>query len=164
MYVTGLLFCFCLHNVSPKLIHKELYVICLKINKLKICFNLLKNKESNTTEQITFSHFQRQTSIINLKSVFSETQKLTQMFLKLTWSRIVHVCSVARLCPTLSTPRTVALQAPLSMEFFRQEYWSGLPFTHPGDLPDLGIEPTSPAAPALTVNSLPLNHWEAFGK
>ena len=66
MYVTGLLFCFCLQNVSPKLTHKELYVICLKINKLKICFNLLKNKESNTTEQITFSHFQRQTSIIHL--------------------------------------------------------------------------------------------------
>ena len=105
MYVTGLLFCFCLQNVSPKLTHKELYVICLKINKLKICFNLLKNKESNTTEQITFSHFQRQTSIINLKSAFSETQKLTQMFLKFTWSRIVHVCSVARLCPTLCDPK-----------------------------------------------------------
>ena len=39
----------------------------------------------------------------------------------------------------------VALQAPLSMEFSRQEYWSGLPFPSPGDLPDPGIKPRSPA-------------------
>ena len=44
-----------------------------------------------------------------------------------------------------ATPWTVACQAPLSMEFCRQEYWSGLPFTSPGDLPDSGIKPKSPA-------------------
>ena len=44
-----------------------------------------------------------------------------------------------------ATALTVACQAPLSMEFSRQEYWSGLPFPFPGDLPDLGIEPWSPA-------------------
>ena len=44
----------------------------------------------------------------------------------------------------------------LSMGFFRQEYWSGLPFPFPGDLPDPGIEPTSPVSPALQVDSLPL--------
>ena len=38
-------------------------------------------------------------------------------------------------------------QAPLSMEFYRQEYWSGLPFPPPGHLPDSGIKPTSPASP-----------------
>ena len=43
------------------------------------------------------------------------------------------------------TPWTTACQAPLSMGFFRQEYWSGLPFSSPGDLPDPGTEPTSPA-------------------
>ena len=47
--------------------------------------------------------------------------------------------------PTLVTPWTVAYQAPLSMGFFRQEYWSGLPFLYPGDLPDPGIRPRSPA-------------------
>ena len=41
------------------------------------------------------------------------------------------------------TPWTVAHQAPLSMELHRKEYWSGLTFPSPGDLPDLGIEPTS---------------------
>ena len=45
------------------------------------------------------------------------------------------------------TPWAVAHQAPLSMEFSRQEYWSGLPFPTPGDLP--GIEPASLASPAL---------------
>ena len=43
------------------------------------------------------------------------------------------------------TPWTVARQAPLSMGFSRQEYWSGLPFPSPEDLPDQGIEPGSPA-------------------
>ena len=44
---------------------------------------------------------------------------------------------------------TVVHQAPLSMGFLRQEYWSGLPFLSPGDLPDPGIKPTSLASPAL---------------
>ena len=44
-----------------------------------------------------------------------------------------------------ANPWTVARQAPLSMGFSRQEYWSGLPFLSPGDLPDPGIEPGSPA-------------------
>ena len=47
------------------------------------------------------------------------------------------------------TPWTVACQSPLSMEFPRQEYWSELPFSPPGDLPNSGIEPMSPVAPAL---------------
>ena len=47
---------------------------------------------------------------------------------------------VTKSCLTLGT-----CQAPLSMEFSRQEYWSGLPFPSPGDLPDPGIKPASPA-------------------
>ena len=52
---------------------------------------------------------------------------------------------VAQLCPTLCDPWTVAHQAPPSMGFSRQEYWSGMPFPSLGDLPDPGIEPASPA-------------------
>ena len=52
-------------------------------------------------------------------------------------------------------PWTAAHQAPLSMEFSRQEYWSGLPFPTPGTLPDPEIEPRSPASPALQADSLP---------
>ena len=51
-------------------------------------------------------------------------------------------------CLTLCDPMTVAHQTPLSMEFSRQEYWSGLLFPSPGDLPDLGIKLTSPALQA----------------
>ena len=51
---------------------------------------------------------------------------------------------VAKLCPTLATPWTVTCQAPLFMGFSRQEYWSWLPFYSPGDLPDPGIELSSP--------------------
>ena len=58
--------------------------------------------------------------------------------------------SVGRLVVSNSaTLWTVAHQALLSMGFSRQEYWSGLPFPPPGNLPDPGIEPTSPEAPAL---------------
>ena len=54
-----------------------------------------------------------------------------------------------------ATPWTVAHQAPLSMGFSRQEYWSGLPFPSPGDLPNPGIEPRSPALQADTLTSEP---------
>ena len=54
-----------------------------------------------------------------------------------------------------ATPWTVAHQAPLSMGFSRQEYWSGLPFPSPGDLPDPGIEPRSLALQADALTSEP---------
>ena len=50
-------------------------------------------------------------------------------------------------------PWTIVHQAPLSMGFFRQEYWSELTFLSPGDLPDPGIEPMSPVSPALQADS-----------
>ena len=54
-----------------------------------------------------------------------------------------------------ATPWTVAYKAPLSMEFSRQEYWSGLEFCSPGDLPDSGIELGSPALQADALPSEP---------
>ena len=59
------------------------------------------------------------------------------------------------------TPWTVAHQAPLSMEFSRQEYWSGLLFPLPGDLSSPGKEPLSPMSPVLQAVSLPT---EPLGK
>ena len=63
-------------------------------------------------------------------------------------------CSVAQSCLTLCDPWTVAKDLPgaLSMGFSRQEYWSGLSFPSPGDLPNPGIKP---ASPALAGDSLP---------
>ena len=59
-----------------------------------------------------------------------------------------------------ATPSSVAHQAPLSMGFSRPEYWSGLPFPPAEDLPDPGIEPTSPA---LETDSLLLNYLGSPG-
>jgi len=59
-------------------------------------------------------------------------------------------CGIVLNCILLfATPWTVAHQGPLSMEFSRQDYWSGLPFPTPGHLPDPGIKPTSLESPAL---------------
>ena len=68
------------------------------------------------------------------------------------------VCELLSCDQLFVTPWTIAHKANLSMEFFRQEYWSGLPFPSSGDLPNSGIEPGSPA---LQADSLPL---EPLGK
>ena len=63
-----------------------------------------------------------------------------------------------------ATPWTVAQQAPPSMGFSRQEYWSGLPFPSPGDLPDPGIEPRSPALQADALTSEPPENRHPLNK
>ena len=63
-----------------------------------------------------------------------------------------------------ATPWTVAYEAPPSMGFSRQEYWSGLPFPSPGDLPDPGIEPRSPALQADALPSKPPGKRTAIQK
>ena len=74
----------------------------------------------------------------------------------------MNVCVCAQLCLTLCDPWTPKIfgshgfhQAPLSMDFSRQEYWSGLPFPATGDLPDPEIEPRSPALQAYSLSSEP---------
>ena len=68
-------------------------------------------------------------------------------------------CSVTSVVSNSVTPRTVVCQAPLSMGFFRQEYWSGLLCPPPGNLPDPEIKPAPSVSPALQVDSLSLSHW-----
>ena len=62
------------------------------------------------------------------------------------------MCLVVQSCPTLCDPVDVACQAPLCMEFSRQEYFDRLPVLSPGDIPNLVIEPRSPA---LQADALP---------
>ena len=62
-------------------------------------------------------------------------------------------CLVTQSCPTLCDPNNCSHKIPLSMGFSRQEYGSGLPFPSPGDLPDPGIEPGSPALQAYVLPS-----------
>ena len=89
--------------------------------------------------------------------LFPEVVKIwLNMFFKFKYIFVcvcVHICGlVAKSCPILATPWTVAHQAPLSMGFSRQEYWSGLLFHTPGNLPGPEMDPGSPA---LEADSLP---------
>ena len=68
---------------------------------------------------------------------------------------VAQLCSIVQLYRLFAPPWTVACQAPLSMEFSRQAYWSGLTFPSPGDLSNPGIKLESPA---LQADSLPLHH------
>ena len=80
---------------------------------------------------------------MNVEKGIQRSKRIVQCleFRKMKRSNIKNNGLVAKLCPTLATPWTVACQAPLSMGFSRQGYWSRLPFPPPGDLPDLGIKP-----------------------
>ena len=93
----------------------------------------------------------------NYEAMPKNTQTTTQLHsshMLVKWKK-VKVKSLSRI-GLFVTPWTVAYQAPPSMGFSRQEYWSGLPFPSPGDLPDPGIEPGSPSfqADALTSELL----------
>ena len=71
-----------------------------------------------------------------------------------TWAYKAKAKSLSRV-QLFATPWTVVHQAPLSMVFFMQEYWDGLPFPSPGDLPDPGMKPGSPALQADALPSEP---------
>ena len=83
-----------------------------------------------------------------VQTVFLKDKKLNIHYrghvLWFTGAFSIHCCLVSKSCP-FATPWTAAHQAPLSMGFSRQEYWSGLPFPSPGDLPYPGIKLMSPA-------------------
>ena len=68
-------------------------------------------------------------------------------------------CLVVKLYLILATPWTVARQVPLSMGFPRQEYWRGLPFTSPGDLPNPRMSPVSPALAGGFFTAEPPGKW-----
>ena len=72
----------------------------------------------------------------------------------MSYCEVSEVSSLSRV-QLFGTPQTVAHQALPSMGFYRQEYWSGLPFPSPGELPDPGIEPGSPALQAGALPSEP---------
>ena len=96
--------------------------------------------------------------------VFSDTQLSNhkngysikiRLGLSITLPGNSKVREVTQSCPTLCNPMDCSYQAPLSMGFSRQEYWSGLPFLSPGDLPNPGFEPGSPALQADALQSEP---------
>ena len=101
----------------------------------------------------------------NFNNLLSNWKLQSIVFSNICFRNYLHVLCCAVLSRfsrfrLFSTPWTVAHQAPLSMGFSRQEYWSGLPCPPPGDLPDPGIEPVSSITPALQADSLLLSHQE----
>jgi len=77
----------------------------------------------------------------------AKSQTWLRDWTELNW--LMYAWSVAKLCPTLCNPMDCSPPGRLSMGFSRQEYWSGLPFPPPGDLPNPGIKPMSPEPPAF---------------
>ena len=99
-----------------------------------------------------------------LKSTFKDTTKLAMMEWYLYTVIVAEV--IVKLCLALwRPPLTVAHQAPLTMGFPKQEYWSGLPFPSPVDLPNLHLLHWQRSNPHLLhwqVDSLPLSHQESM--
>ena len=79
------------------------------------------------------------------------------------WSIIHNPEGVCMLSHFSHVPSTIARQAPLSLGFPRQEYWSGLPFPPRGDLLNSKIKPASPMTPALQADTLPVGHQGSPG-
>ena len=96
----------------------------------------------------------------NIKlSLFNLLKKKNLM--KISPTVCVHVKSLQS-CLTLCHPMDLVRQAPLSMGFSRQEYWSGLPCPSPGDLADPGVKPSSLKSPALAGGFFTTSDtWEA---
>ena len=105
---------------------------------------------------------------ISFISFASPKEEVGSLWIVLPSSCLLIGCwsQVAQSCPTLGDPvDCIAYQALQSMEFSRQEYWSGLPFPSPGDLPNPGIEPGSPAlqadcSPSEPPGLYPVSLWK----
>ena len=98
-------------------------------------------------------HYQRQTDPQTQKLMITKMERWRGWGVVISWYRSIFTCQnwcgfcclVAQSCLTLCNPMGCSLPGQrMSMGFSRQEYWSGLPFPSPGDLPNSGIEPRSP--------------------
>ena len=122
--------CMCFLAICMSSLEKCLFKFCLFV--LVRCFLIW----TNSYILLHFAHFCSE--IVFWFKVFFSYHQMT-----------VSVCVFSRVW-LFVIPWTETCQAPLFMEFSRQEYWSQLPFPTSGDLSDLGIKPISPATPALT--------------
>ena len=115
------------------------FIVCLLYTRI-FCFLL---------QMLTFFFFRYYFHLLqnSIKGLRWLAIKDSQMYIHIK----VKVLSCVQL---FQIPWTVACQAPLSTEFSRQEYWSGLLFSSPGDLPDPRIEPTTPVFPVMQADSL----------
>ena len=120
------------------------------------CLKSFSASESFPVSQLFTSDGQS----IGVSASASVLPMYTQNWSPLGWTGWISLQSKVKVkslsCVRLfATPWTITYQAPPSMGFSRQEYWSGLPFPSPGDLPDPGIDPRSPALQANALTSEP---------
>ena len=143
------------------------------LKHVSVLHSFLCKVVSKLFSQLHFSLFLRQTlrlsgtgrlALLQSHSAFADFPFLSLGMIISPPQTSVHALAIA--CAQLlsrawlfATPRTVTHQAPLSMGFSKQEYWSGLPFPPPGDLPDPGNEPVSPASPHCRQI---LYHWATW--
>ena len=160
-----LLFCWATRNVV--LFH--VYVICPSPTKAPTCGRCSDPSRSDGYSLLSSSPRPRAFLILNhifRVSVPHQSLISLESLQGRSVSEVSSFCLPAPMCKSVyaqslhrvqlcATPRTVACQVPLPMGLSRQEYWSGLPCPPPGDLPNPGIEPRSPA---LQAGSLPLSH------
>ena len=111
-------------------------------------YSCLKNSMDSIVHGVTRS-WTRLSDFPFQMNVLESNGTLPSKYISVSAFSWITNCIRAQLCPTLFRPWTIAHQAPLSVGFFRQEYWSGLPFPLPGDLPDPGVRHESLASPAL---------------
>ena len=125
------------------------FQVCLFLPKTASCFSCttLSLKETEWKEQIT----------TDLRLRLCQGSQARQVFF-FFFCDFQFVCYLHNCVQLFATPWTVAHQSPLSMEFPRQEYWSGQPFPSLGDLPDPGIKFRSPALQADSLPSEPLGN------
>ena len=134
-----------------------------------MCFNealwLSRNKKSNFQTPTFISLFNNKIYSHDNPHIFQQGRLLGCSYITSPWLNftfdVSFLCAPVKLLSRvqlIATPWTVAYQAPPSMEFSKQEYWSGLPFPSPGDLPNPGIQPRSPA---LRADVFP---FETLGK
>ena len=121
-------------------------------------FGIYSLKVGRTMPHLSLKYLQW-SSLHSLKDLGKDKTKwglkLSSPKTKFLWCVCVCVCVLLSHVRFFVTPWSIAHQAPLSMGFSREKYWNGLPFPSPGDLPDPGIEPRSPALKADSFPSEP---------
>ena len=144
--------------LPEKPVERDLFIVVLSFGKHTVVLSFGKH---TPTTSIHIWHVVSQTIYIRSDSQFFSLLSHVKFKIKTTTTEsyflpVIMMCVCPKSCLTLLTPWTVARQAPLSMGFSRQEYWSGLPHPPPGDLPNPGIEPCLFCLLHWQVGSLPL--------
>ena len=141
----------CLIEMRPKRLTMKSPSLSLKAYLNRSYSYFLKKFYRNIVYlQCCVSGVQHSESVMHTLSFFKILfHRPSQILTRVPCVTCVCMLSHSVVSNTLVTPQTVARQAPLSMGFSRQEYWSGLPFPPPGDLPNPGIKPMSSTSTAL---------------